>query len=168
MQGGSASSGKHERRRIDGDHRRQSRTKTMAWRRCRASRGAWLGGEEEGGAAELLSSAEGRGVAGDGCYGKRRRWWCSAVRERERGREGESRARVRESRGEGVASSGASRRGGEGRQAGEQVAWRGGARARRPHSPPSVEDEDDRGGRRAGPPTGWAGQLDGLHREEPR
>ena len=49
-------------------------------------------------------------------------------------------------------------RGGEGRQAGEQVAWRGGARARRPHSPPSVEDEDDRGGRRAGPPAGWAAQ----------
>ena len=68
---------------------------------------------------------------------------------------------MRESRGEGVASSGASRRGGEGRQAGEQVAWRGGARARRPHSPPSVEDEDDRGGRRAGPPAGWAGQLAG-------
>ena len=65
---------------------------------------------------------------------------------------------MRESRGEGVASSGASRRGGEGRQAGEQVAWRGGARARRPHSPPSVEDEDDRGGRRAGPPAGWAAQ----------
>ena len=59
-------------------------------------------------------------------------------------------------------------RGGEARQAGEQVAWRGGARARRPHSPPSVEDEDDRGGRRAGPPAGWAGQLAGLHREEPR
>ena len=59
-------------------------------------------------------------------------------------------------------------RGGEGRQAGEQVAWRGGARARRPHSPPSVGDEDDRGGRRAGPPAGWAGQLAGLHREEPR
>ena len=75
---------------------------------------------------------------------------------------------MRESRGEGVASSGASRQGGEGRQAGEQVAWRGGARARRPHSPPSVEDEDDRGGRRAGPPAGWAGQLAGLHREEPR
>ena len=75
---------------------------------------------------------------------------------------------MRESRGEGVASSGASRRGGEGRQAGEQVAWRGGARARRPHSPPSVEDDDDRGGRRAGPPAGWAGQLAGLHREEPR
>ena len=59
-------------------------------------------------------------------------------------------------------------RGGEARQAGEQVAWRGGARARRPHSPPSVEDEDDRGGRQAGPPAGWAGQLAGLHREEPR
>ena len=26
----------------------------------------------------------------------------------------------------------------------------------------------DRGGRRAGPPAGWAGQLAGLHREEPR
>ena len=35
---------------------------------------------------------------------------------------------------------------GRGRQAGELVAWRGGARARRAHSPPSVEDEDDRGG----------------------
>ena len=58
-----------------------------------------------------------------------------------------------------MASSGASRGGGEGRQAGEQVAWRGGARAHRPHSPPSVEDEDDRGGRRAGPPAGWAGLL---------
>ena len=46
---------------------------------------------------------------------------------------------------------------GRGRQAGEQVAWRGGARARRPHSPPSVEDEDDRGGRRAGPAS-WLGQ----------
>ena len=70
---------------------------------------------------------------------------------------------MRESRGEGVASSGASRRGGEGRQAGEQVAWRGGARARRPHSPPSVEDEDDRGGRWAGPAAGWASQLAGPH-----
>ena len=68
---------------------------------------------------------------------------------------------MRESRGEGVASSGASRRGGEGRQAGEQVEWRGGARARRPHSPPSVEDEDDRGGRRLGRllagPASWLG-----------
>ena len=26
------------------------------------------------------------------------------------------------------------------------------------HSPPSVEDEDNRGGRRAGPPAGWAAQ----------
>ena len=42
-------------------------------RRCRASGGARLGGEEEGVEAELLSSAEGRGVAGDGCYGERRR-----------------------------------------------------------------------------------------------
>ena len=136
-------------------------------RRCRASGWPWSGGEEEGVAAELLSSAEGRGVAGDGYYGERRRWWCSAVREGARERREEPRESERE-QGEGVASSGASRRGGEGTQAGKQVAWRGGARARRPHSPPSVEDEDDRGGRRAGPPAGWAGQLAGLHREEPR
>ena len=32
------------------------------------------------------------------------------------------------------------------RQAGRLVAWRGGARTRRARSPPSVEDEDDRGG----------------------
>ena len=89
------------------------------------------------------------------------------VRERARERREELRESERE-QGDGVASSGVSRRGGEGRQAGEQVAWRGGARARRAHSPPSVEDEDDRGGRRAGPPAGWAGQLAGLHREEPR
>ena len=87
------------------------------------------------------------------------------VRPCERESEGrrESRGKVRESRGRGVASSRASRRGGEGRQARREVAWRGGARARRPHSPPSVEDEDDRGGRRAGPPAGWAGQLAGPH-----
>ena len=83
-------------------------------------------------------------------------------REREsEGEEGKNRGRVRESRGEGVASSGASRRGGEGRQAGEQVAWRGGARARRPHSPPSIEDADDRGGgglgRLLAGPASWLG-----------
>ena len=105
-------------------------------------------------------------MAGDGCYGERRRWWCSAVRERARERREEPRESERE-QGGGVASSRASRRG-EGGQAGRE---RGGVarwRARRPHSPPSVEDEDDRGGRRAGPPAGWAGQLAGLHREEPR
>ena len=78
---------------------------------------------------------------------------------RERERETEERTRARESaRGSGWLR-GVVRgieRGGEGRQAGEQVAWRGGARARRPHSPPSVEDEDDRGGRWAGPAS-WLG-----------
>ena len=89
------------------------------------------------------------------------------VRERARERRGEPGESEREQGGgRGVVRG--IERGGEGRQAGEQVAWRGGARARRLHSPPSVEDEDDRGGRRAGPPAGWAGQLDGLHREEPR
>ena len=96
-------------------------------------------------------------MAGDGCYGERRRWWCSAVRARARERREEPRESEREQGGgRGVVRG--IERGGEGRQAGEQVAWRGGARARRPHSPPSVEDEDDRGGRRAGPPAGWAAQ----------
>ena len=89
------------------------------------------------------------------------------VRERARERREELRESERE-QGRGVASSRASRRGGEGRKAGREVAWRGGARARRPHSPTSVEDEDDRGGRWAGPPAGGAGQLAGPHREEPR
>ena len=89
------------------------------------------------------------------------------VRERARERREEPGESERE-QGEAWRRPGTSRRGGEGRQARREVAWRGGARARRPHSPPSVEDEDDRGGRRAGPPAGWAGQLAGLHREEPR
>ena len=98
---------------------------------------------------------EGRPVAaamangGDGC-----------VRTRERESEGEerkNRGRVREYGG-GVASfQGIQTRRGE---AGRQASWWRGtvARARRAHSPPSVEDEDDRGGRRAGPPAGWAAQ----------
>ena len=103
-------------------------------------------------------------MVGDGGYGERRRRWCSAGRERERGRGGESRGRVRESRGGGVASSRASRRGGEGRQEGREVAWRGGGRARRPHSPPSVgtkttEEGGGLGRLLAGPACcGWAAQ----------
>ena len=52
-------------------------------------------------------------------------------------------------------------RGGEARQAGEQVAWRGGARARRPHSPPSVwtkTTEEGGGLGWLGQPAGWAAQ----------
>ena len=89
------------------------------------------------------------------------------VRPRARESEGETGESEREQGGSGRAAGVVHAARGR-RQAGEQVAWRGGARARRPHSPPSVEDEDDRGGRRAGPPAGWAGQLAGLHREEPR
>ena len=52
-------------------------------------------------------------------------------------------------------------RGGEGRQAGEQVAWRGGARARRPHSPPSVgtktTEEGGGLGRLLAGPASWLG-----------
>ena len=52
-------------------------------------------------------------------------------------------------------------RGGEARQAGEQVAWRGGARARRPHSPPSVgtktTEEGGGLGRLLAGPASWLG-----------
>ena len=54
-------------------------------------------------------------------------------------------------------------RGGEGRQAAEQVAWRGGARARRPHSPPSVgtktTEEGDGLGRLPAGPASWLGRT---------
>ena len=70
--------------------------------------------------------------------------------------------------GGGVVSS----RGIEARRGGQAGKGRGGVarwRARAPATLPSLcRDEDDRGGRRAGPPAGWAGQLAGLHREEPR
>ena len=92
------------------------------------------------------------------------------VRPCERESEGrrESRGRVRERRGRGVASSRGieARRGGQaGRERGGVARWR----ARAPATLPSLcRDEDDRGGRWAGPAAGWAGQLAGLHREEPR
>ena len=70
---------------------------------------------------------------------------------------------MRESRGERHGVVRGIERGGEGRQAGEQVAWRGG-RARAPATLPSLcRDEDDRGGRWAGPAAGWASQLAGPH-----
>ena len=83
------------------------------------------------------------------------------VRPCERESEGrrESRGRVRErAGGEAWRRPGASRRGGEGRQAGREVAWRGGARARRPHSPPSVGTKTTEEGGGLGRPAGWAAQ----------
>ena len=146
MQGGSASSGKHERRRIDGDHRRRSRTKTMVWRRCRASRGAWLGGEEEGVEAELLSSAEGRGVAGGyGCDGGALRW-LSVVLQIERGRELERAERRDSGRG------GRGRLRGVARGLGEEAGG-GQGQARAGDTPLSFW----RGGRRQGGRRRWAG-----------
>ena len=122
----------------------------------------WGGRGSRGGAPELVGGARGgrrqwlRRTAATVCFG----------RERERARE--KRGRVRESRGRGVASSRdtEARRGGQaGRERGGVARWR----ARAPATLPSLcRDEDDRGGRRAGPPAGWAGQLAGLHREEPR
>ena len=86
------------------------------------------------------------------------------LRARERAEEG---TRARESAREvGVAAwrlRGIQTRREEGRQAEREVAWRGGARARRARSHPPVEDEDDSGGGQ------WAGPAlaaAGLHREE--
>ena len=89
-------------------------------------------------------------MAGDGCYGERRRRWCSAVREREgaaREREGDK------ARGSGRHREEAPRRraGGGGRQTSW---WRGApaVRARRPHAWPT-------GARRTTAVVGWAGLL---------
>ena len=66
-------------------------------------------------------------MAGDGCYGERRRRWCSAVRERERGRGRKEPGRVRESRGDRDGLRESSTRPGGRRQAG---GGRAAARAR--------------------------------------
>ena len=124
----------------------------------------WGGRGGCGGASELVGGARG---------GRRRLLWRTAatvvfgrVRERARERRGEPGESEREEGGRRGVVWGIER-GGEGRQAGREVAWRGGARA--PATLPSLcRDEDDRGGRWAGPAAGWAGQLAGLHREEPR
>ena len=89
-------------------------------------------------------------MAGDGCYGERRRWWCSAVRERARERRGRTEGEG-ERAGEGVASSGGieTRRGGQaGRRAGGVARWR----ARAPATLPSL----CRGRRRQRREAGWA------------
>ena len=119
----------------------------------------WGGRGSRGGASELVGGARGG-----------RRWllWRTVamvvfgrVRERARERREEPWESERESRGEAWRRPGASRRGGEGRQAGEQVAWRGGARARRPHSPPSVgtktTEEGGGLGRLLAGPASWLG-----------
>ena len=88
-------------------------------------------------------------------------------RARERARERKERARESErEQGERRGIVQGVERGGEARQAGEQVAWRGG-RARAPATLPSLcRDEDDRGGRWAGlaGPASWLGRTV----EEPR
>ena len=45
------------------------RLKTIRWRRCRGSGDAWLGGEGEGVAAELLDRSERQGGDGERDYG---------------------------------------------------------------------------------------------------
>ena len=50
---------------------RVPRLKMARWRRCRASDKAWLGGEGEGVAAELLDMSERRGGGFGDNYGER-------------------------------------------------------------------------------------------------
>ena len=64
--------------------------KTTRWRRCRASGEAWLGGEGEGVAAELLDMSKMRGGDGERDYGGETATSSSAM----------VRERVRETRGE--------------------------------------------------------------------
>ena len=82
------------------------------------------------------------------------------ARERARERRGEPGESEREQGGGRGVVQGVER-GGEARQAGEQVAWRGGARARRPHSPPSVgtktTEEGGGLGRLLAGPASWLG-----------
>ena len=169
LQGWLAGSGTRWRRRIR--RRRWSEPEegngdVAAMQGFRGAVERWGGRGARGGASELVGGARG---------GRRRLLWRTAatvvfgrVRERERGRGGKSRGRVRESRGEAWRRPGASRRGEEGRQAGREVAWRGGARARRPHSPPSVgtktTEEGGGLGRLLAGPASWLGRTV----EEPR
>ena len=84
------------------------------------------------------------------------------VRERARERREELRESEREQGGRrGVVQGIEARRGGQaGRERGGVARWR----ARAPATLPSLcRDEDDRGGRWAGPAAGWAGQLAGPH-----
>ena len=90
-------------------------------------------------------------------------------REREsEGEERKNRGRVRENEGGRGVVPGHPDEEGRGRQAGEQVAWRGG-RARAPATLPSLcRDEDDRGGRRLGRLLAGPASWMGCTVEEPR
>ena len=70
--------------------RQVPRLKTARWQRCRASGEAWLGGDGEGVAAELLDMSERRGGGSGGNYGERRRGSRSAITREGEGDEGES------------------------------------------------------------------------------
>ena len=99
-------------------------------------------------------------MAGDDGYGERRRRWCSAVRERARERRGEPGESEREQGGRRGIVQGVER-GGEGRQAGEQVAWRGG-RARAPATRLADWRQEDDGGGGLGwlaGPASWLGRT---------
>ena len=61
--------GRSEAGEFDEDGRRVRGRRRRRWRRCRASGGLWIGGEEEGVEAELLGASARLGVAGGHGYG---------------------------------------------------------------------------------------------------
>ena len=85
----SASSGKRQSRRTVADDLGDPRLKKTAVRVCRASGDAWGGGDVKDEAVELLDSGGGRGGGSGRGNCRRRRWWRSAVRVRERDRGGD-------------------------------------------------------------------------------
>ena len=131
----------------------------MAWRRCRASRGAWLGGEEEGIEVELPGASVRRG-GGGGREGARRWRRLRSVRagEREQRREGRG-GRVSETV-SGIGTACGNRPRVQGLVGKQEVAARPCACE---HAATSGRGEEDDGGLQwwagpasAGPPGGWA------------
>ena len=159
LQGWLAGSGTRWRRRIR--RRRWSEPEegngdVAAMQGFRGAVERWGGRGGRGGASELVGGARG---------GRRRLLWRTAatvvfgrVRERARERRGEPGESERE-QGERRGVVQGIERGGEGRQAAEQVAWRGGARARAGHTPlPLSRTKTTQEGGGLGRPAGWAAQ----------
>ena len=148
---------------FDEDGRRVRGRRRRRWRRCRASGGLWIGGEEEGVEAELLGASARLGVAGGHGYGDDDGELRSvAGGETEERGGGRSRERGRSERGSGrrVASPGVEEGGNQagGGQGGSRRWPRPLGRAPRLCSSSWQRRKKTRGRRWAGPAR-WAGQL---------
>ena len=148
---------------MTGGGRRIRRLKTARWRRCRASGGPWIDGEEEGVEAELLGASARLGVVGGHGYGdddgELRSVVCARGKQRSEGEGGpESEGEVRGGSGRRVASPGVEEGGNQaGGGQGEAGGGRGlsGARHASPLFVLLAEEEEDKGEE-----VGWAGQME--------